>query len=337
MDYYNIYGFIFSVEGQVEKIFRKEFKRFAINKPLKELDLVIAEYKGKKSFPIQPKGEKWGLKLPTSKEDNVILYNTSTSSKFILGIFEGYLMWADKCFLHAGAVAHNNKRVIFTGSGNVGKTSLVLQALRRGYEYLSDDWLIIGDGKAYPFPKRLRVFDYNLVYDKKMARKVIDRNIYIIYPLTIIWYYIRKFLIKTAPHRYLKRVLGILRPIYQIDIENLVSNVKVGKLGPIEKVIYLERNAISNVIIKDISPQLLATKMVAMNFFERNYFFQYYYLGSFLNGVDSKIEIGKRYIKEKNIMEDTFSKVFLYHVQIPNRMTPEELWINLVKKGIIDG
>lgn len=337
MDYYNIYGFIFSVEGQAKKIFRKEYKRFTINKPLKELDLLITEYKGKKSLPIQPKGEKWGLKLPTSKKDNVILYNTSTSSKFILGIFEGYLMWQDKCLLHAGAVAHNSKRVIFTGSGNVGKTSLVLQALRHGYEYLSDDWLIIGGGIAYPFPKRLRVFDYNLVYDKKMARKVIDRNMYIVYPLIIIWYYIRKFLIKMAPHPYLRRVLSIFRPIYQIDIENLISNVKVGKPGLIEKIIYLERKGISNVIIKEISPKLLATKMVAMSFFERNYFFQYYHLGSFLNGVDNKIDIGKRYIKEKDIMEDTFSKVFLYHIQIPNRMTPEELWINLVKKGIING
>jgi GTPase SAR1 family protein len=57
----------------------------------------------------------------------------------------------------------NEEAFIFTGGGGVGKTSLVSNFLRRSYEYLGDDWILLGkQGIAYPFPKTVHVFDYNL-------------------------------------------------------------------------------------------------------------------------------------------------------------------------------
>ena len=335
MDFYDIYGFIFGVDGPARDRFREEYGRFAITSRSANIDLLIMEYKGGKSLPIHPKGERWGLKLPTSKLDKTMIYNTRLNPNFVLAMFEGYLTWPDKVLLHAGAVARGNEALVFTGGGNVGKTSLVLQALRREYEYLSDDWLIIGDGIAYPLPKRVRVFDYNLIHDKKVRQMVLGTSAWLKSPLINAHYRIRRFLTRIAPHPYFKRALGVLRPIYRVDIEKLIPGTQIGDASKIKTILYLERSDVASVAVKGISPQLLAIKMTAINFFERSYFFQQYFLASFLNGADDKIQIGKRLAREKKIMQDTFNNTSVYHIQIPNRMSPEVLWDILVKEGLL--
>jgi len=335
MDVYDIYGFVLGVDGSARSRFREEYRRFVATDSKADLDLLIMEHREGTPLLVRPKGERWGLKLPTCKTDKTIAYNTQVNLDFVLAMFEGYLTWPDKVFLHAGAVTRGNEAFVFTGSGNVGKTSLVLQALKHGYRYSSDDWLVIGNGMAYPFPKRLRMFDYNIVYDKQVRKKLLGRRACALSPLLVAHYYTRRFLVEIAPHPYLKRALNVLRPIYHVDIEKLVPNAKISDITKIKHIMFLERRDVPSVIIGEISPRLLATKMVAMNFFERHAFFQQYFLASFLNGVDDKIQIGERLEREREIMQDTFSRAVVYHTQIPKQMSPEKLWKALVKEGFL--
>lgn len=109
----------------------------------------------------------------------------------------------------------------------------------------------------------------------------------------------------------------------------------MGTPTAIDKILYLERKPVSKVIIQAVSPQLLANKMVAVNFFERSYFFERYFWASFLNGIDDKIRIGRHYARGKEIMQDTFTRSTLYHIRIPEQMEPKDLYNNLVVEGLL--
>lgn len=61
-------------------------------------------------------------------------------------------------FLHAGVVGWNGEAVIIPGKSFSGKTTLVAEFVRRGCDYLSDEYAIIDrEGLIYPFPKKLSV------------------------------------------------------------------------------------------------------------------------------------------------------------------------------------
>ncbi len=61
--------------------------------------------------------------------------------------------------LHAGVVAYQGQAVVLAANAFHGKTTLVLELLRRGCSFLSDEMAALGrtDGYVYPFPRSLRV------------------------------------------------------------------------------------------------------------------------------------------------------------------------------------
>jgi len=62
-----------------------------------------------------------------------------------------------KYLIHASAVERNGKGIIFAGLNGVGKSTLALYFLERGYKLLSDNFLIFDRQKLYSFPEVLRI------------------------------------------------------------------------------------------------------------------------------------------------------------------------------------
>jgi hypothetical protein len=61
-------------------------------------------------------------------------------------------------FIHAGVVAVNGKALIIPGHSMQGKTSLVVELLKKGAVYYSDEYAVIDEsGSVLPFPKALSV------------------------------------------------------------------------------------------------------------------------------------------------------------------------------------
>lgn len=60
---------------------------------------------------------------------------------------------------HAGAVARGGRGVVLAGEAGNGKTTLVLELARRGWDFLSDELAALGraDGRLHPFPRALRL------------------------------------------------------------------------------------------------------------------------------------------------------------------------------------
>lgn len=61
--------------------------------------------------------------------------------------------------IHSGVVSKNNKGILLVGDACYGKTTLVLELVRRGYLFLSDEMAAISrsDKKVYPFPRCLSI------------------------------------------------------------------------------------------------------------------------------------------------------------------------------------
>lgn len=61
--------------------------------------------------------------------------------------------------IHAGVVAWNGKGIILAADASHGKTTLVLELVRRGFKYLSDEIAALGlaDRRVHPFPRSLRI------------------------------------------------------------------------------------------------------------------------------------------------------------------------------------
>ena len=61
--------------------------------------------------------------------------------------------------IHAGVVSYGGRGVILAADSGHGKTTLVLELIRRGFKFLSDEMAALGrtDGCVHPFPRSLRV------------------------------------------------------------------------------------------------------------------------------------------------------------------------------------
>jgi hypothetical protein len=62
-------------------------------------------------------------------------------------------------FLHAGVVLKNNEAIILPGSSGIGKSTLVMGLLERGFKFLSDELAVIDriTGKVFLFPRNLNI------------------------------------------------------------------------------------------------------------------------------------------------------------------------------------
>ena len=61
-----------------------------------------------------------------------------------------------KVFLHAGVIAWKDKAIVLPGQSLDGKTTLVLELVKKGAVYYSDEYAVLDEGGfVYPFPKML--------------------------------------------------------------------------------------------------------------------------------------------------------------------------------------
>jgi hypothetical protein len=61
--------------------------------------------------------------------------------------------------IHAGVVAWQDRGLVLAGDAGYGKTTLVLELIRRGFKFLSDDMAALSrkDRRVHPFPRSLRI------------------------------------------------------------------------------------------------------------------------------------------------------------------------------------
>ncbi len=66
-------------------------------------------------------------------------------------------------FIHSAAVAKDNRVLLLAGTGGAGKTTICLSLMDDGYDYMSDNFTVIKNKKAYGYLTPFNIFYYNCV------------------------------------------------------------------------------------------------------------------------------------------------------------------------------
>src|SRR3989344_2670255 len=313
--YYDIHGFVIAVDNEVNSAFFREYKRFLKKEKPSKIDLYIK--KSNKKLPITLPKDNRGISIPFN--GNTVYFENGVWSDWLLYTIEPLIGWEDKCFLHCGAVEKDGNAYLFPAKSGVGKTSLATYLISRGYNYLADDWLIIGNKKAYPFFKTFHIYDYNL-RDKKLAKKALGIKRFYYLPLIKLM----DFLALVLRHRFIKIAIQRFKPIFPIDVEEMFPG-KLGKISKIKRVFLLEKNNTNDeIILEKIEPKEIATKMMYIWLNEANHFYRNYFEYAYDNGPVEKIE--KRVEKDGKIMMDCFSEAETYRLHVPKHINPEKVY-----------
>lgn len=66
------------------------------------------------------------------------------------------------CLLHASAVSLRGRNVLMPAMGGTGKTSLLIDFMMRGADFIGDDRVLVSnDGDFVSYPQKLHLLDYN--------------------------------------------------------------------------------------------------------------------------------------------------------------------------------
>lgn len=112
-------------------------------------------------------------------------------------------------FLHSSSISDGSNAAIFPASKGIGKTSTILNFLRNGGIYLSDDFVIISkDKRVLSYPTTIHLFDYNIKHcpfvwnNLSLKRKVELKLKNLIYKLTLGYAQFPVYisLLETFPH-----------------------------------------------------------------------------------------------------------------------------------------
>jgi hypothetical protein len=321
--YYNIYGFVLAVEDSANSWLNEEHRRFEVSKARlkKEVDLyIIEEHENYRIHPTRLFMDNKGIFLPLSRNSNkTMLYNKGVSGSFILNMAESLVNWEDKCFVHAGAVSKNGKAILLPAGVDTGKTSMVIRLLEKGYDYIGDDRLIVGNGMAYPFPKCFHLYDDNLAYNKDVARRILGSSIAAI--LYKPFFKMRNRIIEITPSHRARRVLRALKHIYYRDCQELFPRSKVSEICPIAKIFFLESHQGEDLRVGSIDYTELATKMSFMNLIENRQFLLEYWKYAFRGETDMITDSGveKIFYHDRQIMLDSFKKAEIWKVLLPEK------------------
>lgn len=320
LNYYDIYGFVLAVDEDMKEAFDLEYWRFKKQKP-KKVDVYVLKT-NKKNLPITLRHDNKGIYIPFGKNENKVYYEPGVRPDWVLYSIEPLIRWKDKCFLHCGAVSKEGKAVLFPAEGGVGKTTMATYLVSKGYEYLSDDWLIIGnDGRAYPFFKTLHIYDYNLKKDKEMSKRILGKAKYYYYSTLI---GLLDLFQEIIPNRFVKIVVERLKPIFSIDVKKIHPNAKLGSISKIENVYWLKKDkALKKPILRKLDYRLLAEKMPYITALEINHFTKNYLDWVYKNPSNEDFE--KKIEKDKELMIKAFKNAKVYELLVPSKINPTEV------------
>ena len=262
-----------------------------------------------------------GKKLPIEirqrfRDWNFFTREETLAKNFMYNIFdfiiETKLLANNSSFIHASSIENQGKAVLFVAAGGVGKTSIMLQIMKKAsWRYLSDDLSIIdSDGRVYFNPKYIQIYPYNVNNDSELynllmnGRGIIDK---------LNWYY-RKY-------RY-----GASSVRRRVDPRIFFGREKVSKSASINKVINLVRMGVKDFEVDEINPHVVSNIASEILSLEINPFFKYSCLCNG-GGTDSpfpKIEEVKERARQR--FQEILKNIPCYQLRVPLKATPSDLY-----------
>jgi hypothetical protein len=237
----------------------------------------------------------------SSKEANEILVTLVEPSLYYFLPNRGYSL------LHAAAV-YREKGVLFFGPSNIGKSTITLEMVSRGWEFLGDD-LILVDGKKHilAYPKTIKLEGQTLASHSQLFDSL-SPNMGLVDKFLLRW-------IKSSAKRH------PFKSPFNASISQLFSEAKIRKECDIDYIVRLNRAAQEKPTIQEIDLDTCIRSLAAGLFWEFNgqrwRHNEYRYCRSYALNNDFILEEAVHHEKINEILSKNFSNSSAFELRMP--------------------
>jgi len=227
----------------------------------------------------------------------------------LLEPFLYYRLAARGCsFVHGSGLSSNGSGFLIVGLASVGKTSLALEFVRKGYLYYGDDLPIVSEGgELLSNPKPIKLRSQHIKLYPDLASRLTSQM--------------------TGLERVLltRKVRGhqpeFMKLLPRLSLEDIYEGVKIGDRVPLRTVIFLRRIAGKEVFVDEIDRESVVKTVAADLFFQfpcapfrRT---MYYFCPSIAVGNDFMAEEDEHQRRVTEILTGAFSGARAVRLSVP--------------------
>lgn len=221
--------------------------------------------------------------------------------------FKGYSL------VHGSAVS-NGTGILFYGLSNVGKTTMALQMVKEGYEFLGDDLVILNEsGQLLSYPKRIKVEAHHLKAYPELVQKIGSRM---------------SFTQRFFFNRYVKSSTekSFETMFYNPAISEIFGDVKIANCSDLGAVVHLNRTDRGDPSIQEIDTESCIRAIISNLFWEFNlqpYRYSYYrYCLSYPSDRFFLEQEEEHHDRLHRIIGKALSNARAFQIQVPTQFNP---------------
>jgi len=240
--YYNLHGL--TIESNFEKLFPESYATEEYV-AVPDIQVFLGKFDLFKKTNFEEKSLMWASRLLLQNLHSKpvkIFYRPYFGRrvgrrfrKLLWEIIKMKFLESSLTLMHSACITYDDKGILIIAPAETGKTMTVLKLLKRGFSFLSDDYILTNGEKAYPIPSGLTIHslhaqELNLNFLEKLEIKIRDK-------------------ILSIP------ILSILISEYKLpprELPHHIENVKIIEEANIHVLTFLERG---NSLIKDLDKE----------------------------------------------------------------------------------
>jgi len=271
------------VRGSVTAFFSAELRSFAVNNEMESPYVIYIDEVNSINAPFYEKismreGKRF-IHVPFEDLDSQVIhltYERGLSPAFVFYIFEAvlhfFLLKSGYALVHGASFTLGGKGVWLSSWGGTGKTNFILYGLTavEDFSYMADDWTIVSSsGMILAYPKRIRIYGYNLLEYPNLPVK--SRR------AKILAYKAQRGLYNILPSRWLRIALSKFEPKILLYPSSIRQNVEVVKESRAYLSLLMKKGSVDEPVLGSIDIKSFVNSVLACVRFERNYLFKEYY------------------------------------------------------------
>ncbi len=290
---------------EIEPDFRLIVSDFELN--TKECFFINYKYYVRKNYIACNDGYKivkWKLSIENIETKPIIHFNGGMFSEIFLRdyiiepLIAFLLVQKGYVLLHASSIAYNNQGFIFPATKGTGKTSTLLNLIKDGGVYLSNEPSLVSDkGVLYSYPSFIHLYYYNFKSVPLIANKLRFGQKF-------------ELFFKNFIH-----LISLKYVSFSLSIDAKTFFDKIGTKYPLNSLILLNKTNRDIVIVNsDITKNEIIEKLVIINHFEWEYFSRLLNAYSYIFPNSRTSSFWQKY---KETLEKSLEAVNLYSVDVP--------------------
>jgi hypothetical protein len=226
------------------------------------------------------------------------------------------LVARDCSFVHGAGLSLNDSGLLIVGLASVGKTSLALQLVKKGYSYYGDDLPILSkEGELLSNPKPIKLRSQHIELYPELAHVMAQGSNGIERLLLT-----REF--RNHKPKFMKR-------LPRLSLEDIIEGTKIGSRVPLKTVIFLRRVTGKEFYVDEPGRESLVRDVAADLFLQfpcapwRHT--MYYFCPSVALGNDFMEEEALHHEKIKAILSGAFSRLKIVRLNAPMEYRASDL------------